>query len=145
MAGIDLELRFSDLLVVSNLSLQGVNTAAYAWDLAQALRVAVDIVHVETSNRALDPDRCERLAAAFSDLQLINPASVDGRWCLPQYHQERIVAAEDIIRKAEGFSSGLIVSGVHPASRINRHLHASFAFELAARASCPLLSMPSNE
>jgi nucleotide-binding universal stress UspA family protein len=145
MAGIDLEPRFSDLLVVSDFTIECVNTAAYALRLGRAFGLSVDIVHMSITDKKIASEHCNAIAAKFSDLQSVDPAAVDWRWCLPQYHQERISSAEEIIRRAEAITNSLIVSSVHPASRINRHLHASFAFELSARAACPLLSLPSSE
>jgi nucleotide-binding universal stress UspA family protein len=48
---------------------------------------------------------------------------------------------DEIIARAQNQSAGLIVLGVHTESQLGRRLHTSFAYQLLAKAACPVLSI----
>jgi len=76
---------------------------------------------------------CRRLAE--------NSAVSSREWSEPEYYLERLVVTDQILLRATESVNSLIVLGVHSQSRWDRHLHTSFAYELVAKASCPVLSI----
>jgi nucleotide-binding universal stress UspA family protein len=48
---------------------------------------------------------------------------------------------EQMLARARSRSAGLIVLGVHAKSFLERHLHSSFAYQLLANATCPIISI----
>jgi nucleotide-binding universal stress UspA family protein len=48
---------------------------------------------------------------------------------------------DEIIKRAQSQSAGLIVLGTHTESQLGRHLHTSFAYQLLAKATCPVVSV----
>lgn len=145
MAGIDLDLKISEVIVISDLALESVRLASYGLHLAARFAVPVELVYVGSSGETADSELSNKLAMRYRDMLTSNPSAVDLMWLSTQSHLERIRSYEDVIRRAEVSVNSLIVTGVHRTSRIDRHLRPSFAFELAARAACPLFSVPSSE
>lgn len=145
MGGIDLDLKLSDILFISELAGESNRSAWYASQLGQSFGVPVEVMHIRTDDPVRDCELCRRLADECRDTSTNDGSAMPPQWCSAQYHIERLFDPEEIVKRAEGSVSSLIVSGVHRTSRIDRHLHASFAFELAAKAACPVLSVMSND
>jgi nucleotide-binding universal stress UspA family protein len=78
----------------------------------------------------------EYCAAVRSVIHEAKPA-----WCTPNFQLQRGLELEQIIKRAETQTAGLIVLGVHTQSQLGRHLHTSFAYQLLAKATCPILSI----
>jgi nucleotide-binding universal stress UspA family protein len=141
MAGIDLDLRFSEILFVSDFSPESVTAARYALSLGRNLEIAVKLLEARPENAAAGSHILRTLAERFCAELSADPAFLNHAWCDPKIHSERIFPAEEIVRVADESVDSLIVLGVHSESRWNRHLHTSFAYELAARARSPVLSV----
>jgi nucleotide-binding universal stress UspA family protein len=65
----------------------------------------------------------------------------DSNWCLSAYQLDRSVAIDQILERAETQTAGIIVLGVKIKSHLGRHLHTSFAYQLLAKATCPVLTI----
>lgn len=141
MGGIDLDLSFKEICCISDFSPESVAAAHYAAALGRDLGIRSVLVPVATDNAPGDSAICARIERFCNELGS-NAEFPNHEWCNPGYHRERIATAEDILRQSMICSDSLFVAGVHNESRWNRHLHASFAYELVAKASCPLLSIP---
>jgi nucleotide-binding universal stress UspA family protein len=140
MGGIDLDPRFNEILCISDFSPESVPAAHYAAALGRDLGIRSVLVPIATDNAPGDSAthaRIERFCAELAG----NTEFPNCEWCNPAYHLDRIATTEDILRQSEICSDSLFVVGVHNESRWNRHLHTSFAYELVAKASCPLLSV----
>lgn len=140
MAGVDLELGFNEILYVSDFSPESVKAARYAVALGHDLGVSIEIlpvVQVDAKNGRNDREKIEQFCA---DLDSDGGFSYRD-WCDPAYVREHALSGGDLLHHCASRSRSLLVLGVHSETRLNRHLHASFAYELVAKASCPLLSI----
>jgi nucleotide-binding universal stress UspA family protein len=140
MAGLDLDLSFNQILYVSDFSSESVAAARYAGALGRDLGIRTVLVPVATDKAETDPVTCAKIEGFCAELAG-NAEFPNREWCDPAYHLDRIVTTEEILRQSAICSNSLFVVGVHNESRWNRHLHTSFAYELVAKASCPLLSV----
>ncbi len=141
MAGIDLDLRFSEILFISDFSPESATAARYAISLGRDLGIGVKLLQVRPDNALAGSRDLRLLAERFCAELSADPAFSNHEWCDPGIHAERIVPAEEIVRVASESVDSLLVLGVHSESRWNRHLHTSFAYELVARARSPVLSV----
>ena len=64
-------------------------------------------------------------------------------WCKPTFQLDRGMALDQIVERAETQSAGLIVLGVHAESQLGRHIHTSFAYQVLAEATCPVVTVRS--
>jgi nucleotide-binding universal stress UspA family protein len=140
MGGIDLDLNFNEILCVSDFSTESVAAAYYAAALGRDLGIRSVLVPIATDKAPGDSGMHARIEWFCTELAG-NAEFPNREWCNPAYHLDRIATTEDILRQSEICSDSLFVVGVHNESRWNRHLHTSFAYELVAKASCPLLSV----
>lgn len=142
MAGIDLELGFSEIVYISDYSSESIEAAHYAAILGRDLGINTVLLPVAPKkdegaeghgNRTKIESFCAELA---SDAQFPRP-----EWCDPAYHMGRIIDSEQLLYRSRVCGDSLLVLGVRNQSRLNRHLRSSLAYELVAKASCPLLSV----
>ena len=144
MAGIDLDLTFSRIILVSDLSPASISAAEYASVLGKTLEVEVQLLQIKPEDDA-DPlqinSDVERYCSELNRRSMI----VNREWCDPAHHLQRMTSAGEVIGQAETCTDGLFVLGVHKQSRWMRHLHASFAFELVSKSGCPVLSIHVKE
>jgi nucleotide-binding universal stress UspA family protein len=89
----------------------------------------------ERLREELAEDYCERMKTAVEDTNL--------DWCSPAFQLERGMELDQIIERAESQSAGLIVLGVHAETHLGRHLHTSFAYQVLAQATCPVVTVRS--
>lgn len=142
MSGIDLNLNFSQILYITDFSPESVSAARYAANLAHDLDIAAVLLPVGAEEQEQPGVRQAKIEKFCADLD--SAGSFPYReWCDPAYTLDRIVTGEGLIDRSRTCSDSLMVLGVHARTRLNRHLHASFAYELVAKASCPLLSIRS--
>jgi nucleotide-binding universal stress UspA family protein len=140
MSGIDLDLGFSEILYVSDFSPESVAAAHYALALGRDLGIRTEFLPVahDGANEGRDSrEEMERFCA-----ELDSDGQIPYReWCDPAYLLGRILTDDELLDHCRTRSRSLLVLAVHSESRLNRHLHSSFAYELVAKASCPLLSV----
>jgi nucleotide-binding universal stress UspA family protein len=141
LAGIDLELRFKEIFCVTEFSPESIAAVCYAAALGRDLGIRTVLLPTIPDNMPDGVDDIHRMVDRFCSELAAREELPCREWCDPVYHMDRMVSAESIVRRAEGCADGLFVVGVHKESRLNRHLHTSFAYELVARAGCPLLSV----
>lgn len=140
MAGIDLNLNFSQILYISDFSPESVGAARYAADLAHDLDIPAVLLPVGAEEEEQPGIRQGKIETFCAELDSAGPFP-HREWCDPAYTLERLVSAEGLLDHSRTCSDSLMVLGVQTRSRLNRHLHASFAYELIAKAGCPLLSI----
>jgi nucleotide-binding universal stress UspA family protein len=140
MAGIDLNLNFNQILYISDFSPESVRAARYAADLAHDLDIPPLLLPVGAEEEKQPGIRERKIEAFCAELDSAGPFP-HREWCDPAYTLEQLVSAEGLLDRSRTCSDTLMVLGVHARSRLNRHMHASFAYELVAKASCPLLSI----
>lgn len=138
--GIDLKLHSSEILFISDFTPEAASAAAYALRLGQDLGIPVELLQTAPDNLSSNPHLLQEVAERYChDLAAAKISNQD--WLRPEHHLERIVSTEELIHRASGCVNRVLVLGVHGESRWSRHLHTSFAYKLAAKASCPLLTI----
>lgn len=141
LAGIDLDLNFKKIVFISDMSPESISAAEYAVTLGKQLDVESEILQLAPDAADFDQQRLdsdlEKYCVELGHLS----AFANHEWLNPAYHLQRMTSAKDVLQQAVKCEDGLFVLGVHNESRWKRHMHASFAFELIAKASSPLLSI----
>ena len=145
MAGVDLNLKFSEILFVSDFTLEAAAAASYALSLGRDLDVPVELLQVAPNDMTISPQLNHQLAEQYCNALASDPSARDRNWCIPGYQFEKGISTGDVLDRAKRSANSLMVLGVRTASRLDRHLHTSFAYELIAKASCPLVSIHNRE
>jgi nucleotide-binding universal stress UspA family protein len=141
MGGIDLDPRFSEILLVSDFTSESASAASYALLLGNVLGVRVELLQVSPENGSLNPNLLRTSAEEHCRRLAKNSVVSMQEWSNPEFYLERLVLVDEILLRATRSVNSLIVLGVHSQSRWHRHLHTSFAYELVAKATCPVLSI----
>ena len=148
LSGFDIEEHLKEIMYFSDFTPEATAAAPVALFLGKEFSVPVDPclllpVVARDNERLRDElaeDYCERMKTAVDDTNL--------DWCSPAFQLERGMELDQIIERAESQSAGLIVLGVHAESHLGRHLHTSFAYQVLAQATCPVVTVrsgPSSE
>jgi nucleotide-binding universal stress UspA family protein len=137
MAGLDLELRVNEVLYIADLTPESAFAAPYAVFLGHRLGVKIDVAQLLPD----DAELAEKAAQIYCEVLKQRLGDAYPTWQEPAFQLERGLGLEGIVRRAESEHASLIVLGVQTPTRLDRHLHASFAYELVARATCPVLSI----
>lgn len=141
LANINPEPAFKEIFCVSDFSSESVAAVRYAAALGRNLGIRTVLLPTIPENASADPEYLRSSAEKFCSELAANGGPSGGEWCDPAYYLDRTVSADEIVRRSMVFADSLLVVGVRNESRVNRHLRASFAYELVARAGCPLLSV----
>jgi nucleotide-binding universal stress UspA family protein len=141
LAGVDPELHFKEIVYVSDCTPEATAAAPYAVFLGNEFQAPIDVCHLmpDVVEDNLGPRRdlaekyCEALRQVLPD--------AGQNWGEPSFHLDRGMEAGEIIGRAQNQSAGLIVLGVHTESHLGRHVHTSLAYQLLAKATCPVVSI----
>jgi nucleotide-binding universal stress UspA family protein len=141
LTGVDPELHFKEILYFSDFTPEATAAAPFAVFLGNEFHAPVDVcqlmpVAAENSpllRQDLAEEYCEAIRQVFPDSET--------DWTKPSFQLDRGMEFGEIIDRAQSQSAGLIVLGVHTESQLGRHFHTSFAYQLLAKASCPVLSI----
>jgi len=145
LSGYDIKEHLKEILYFSDFTPEATAAAPYALFLAKEFHVPVDVcqlipIAAENNDRLqhqLADDYCKSMKVAVEDDAL--------EWCTPSYQLERGMELDQIAARAESQSAGLIVLGVRAESHLGRHLHTSFAYQVLARATCPIFTVRHRE
>lgn len=141
LAGVDLVLHLKEILYFSDFTPAATAAAPYALFLGKKFQVPVDVCQLIPEIAEGNPNLRRKLADEYCEMmRLVIPES-HCDWCLPAFHLDHGLAIEEIVKRAQTQVAGLIVLGVRKQSQLRRHLHASFAYQLLAKASCPVLTI----
>lgn len=141
MAGIDLDLNFRKILLIADMSQESLVASLYADTLGQDLGIPTELIPVSTDDATINFEHTRVTMEKYCANLHCQPGFLDHEWSDPAYHLKRITPGKEIIQRATACADSLLILGVHNESGWKRHLHASFAFELVARSSCPVLSL----
>ena len=132
-------LEFRHILYATDFSAAAAHAASYAFALARAFGSDIDLLHVASAEATARYDVAEREQALLGALDKLVPE--DAReLCRPQYFVEFGDARERIIDHARERSVDLIVLGAHQHSHLAMHLRTGPAFQVIAKAPCPVLT-----
>ena len=139
--GVDINLKLKEILYCSDFTPEAAAAAPYALNLGKQFDVPVDVCQLASTPFKQGPKSAQKLAEDYCEaLRRILPETAD-RWCTPAFHLEHVLELNQILKRAEAETAGLIVLGVRAESQLGRHLHTSFAYQLLTRAACPVLSI----
>lgn len=141
LAGIDLDLNFRKILLISDMSPESITAALFAVSLGRDLDIPIEILQISSDNRAVNTHHVSAILEEYCSNLGRLPVFSNHEWCDPAFHLKRMASADEIVQRATKCADCLLILGVRPESGWKRHLHASFAFELVARSTCPLLSI----
>jgi nucleotide-binding universal stress UspA family protein len=141
MSGIDLKLHLEKVLYLSDFTPEAAAAAPYALMLGDAFGVPVDVCQLLPIAAEGNPRLREELAKDYCMTMKRVLNTEDSDWCLSAYQLDRSVAIDQILERAETQTAGIIVLGVNIKSHLGRHLHTSFAYQLLAKATCPVLTI----
>lgn len=141
LAGVNHLRHPKEILYFSDFTPEATAAAPYALQLGKDFHVPVDVCQlvpeIAEGNLALR----EKLAEEYC--QMMHRAIPEPRsdWHSPAFHLDHGMAIEEIVKRAQTRIAALIVLGVRKQSQFRRHLHTSFAYQLLAKASCPVLTI----
>jgi nucleotide-binding universal stress UspA family protein len=141
MSGIDLTLHLEEVLYLSDFTPEAAAAAPYALFFGHSFGVPVDVCQllpvIAENNPRLRDEIAEDYCATMK--RVLNSEESD--WCLSAYQLDRSIAIDQIIDRAKKQTAGIIVLGAQIESHLGRHLHTSFAYQLLAKATCPVLTI----
>jgi nucleotide-binding universal stress UspA family protein len=138
---VHLGLKLKDILYCSDFTPEAAVAAPYAMLLGKEFDVPVDVCDLASTPSDQDPKSAQKLAEEYCDaLRRTMPETAD-LWCTPAFHLKHALELNQILKRAEAETAGLIVLGVRAESQLGRHLHTSFGYQLLTRAVCPVLSI----
>lgn len=141
MAGVDAALHFNEILYFSDFSPEAAVAAPYAGFLSRAFNAPIDVCQVLPEAAGASSELVLSLAEKYCEtIRLLHP-EIDPSWCVPSFHLDRGKELDEVIARAQSQHAGLIVLGTHTESQLGLHLHTSFAYQLLAKATCPVISI----
>jgi nucleotide-binding universal stress UspA family protein len=141
MGGIGTNLRFSEVLLISDFTAKAAEAVPYALAISEDFGVPLELCHMLPDSTANESSVRQKLADEYCEAVSRLMPDKAANWCDPHYHLQRIYSSEQILERAELDPSALIMLGVETESTLRRHLHTSFAYQLLAKATCPLVTI----
>jgi len=141
LSGFDIEEHLKEIMYFSDFTPEATAAAPVAMFLSKEFSVPVDtclLLPAESrSNEKLREILSERYCESMKDA--VGDDDVD--WCTPAFQLEQGLELDQMMDRAESQDAGLIVLGVHGESQLGRHLHTSFAYQVLANATCPVVTV----
>ena len=141
LSGFDIEEHLKEIVYFSDFTPEATAAAPFALFLGKALSVPVDpcvlLPVIAERNEKLRQEMAEEYCASMQSAV----GDDDRDWCTPAFQLERGLELDQVIERAESQSAGMIVLGVHAESQLGRHLHTSFAYQVLAQATCPVVTV----
>lgn len=138
---VELDLRFEEILYISDFTPAAAAAAPFALQLGHDFNTWVDVCQTMPSSAEYDRKLCEKLASEYCEnMKSILPEG-EHRWSSTAFQLNQTMTKEQILERTKSNSGGLIVLGAKKRSHLGRHLHTSFAYELLAQATCPILTI----
>ena len=141
LGGVDLGFHPKEILYFSDFTPEAAAAAPYALLLGREFHVPVDVCQLMPEIAEENHKMRQILADQYCEMMCRIIPEPHSDWCLPEFHLERGLTIEQIIKRAETRLAGLIVLGVRIQSQLGRRLHTSFAYQLLAKATCPVLTI----
>ena len=141
LSGVDPKLHFKEILYFSDLSVEATAAAPYAVFLGNEFHASIDVCQLLPLLAENNPKLRQDLSREYCETIRREFPESDPNWVLPSFHLDRGMELDEIIKRAQSQIAGLIVLGIHTESQLGRHLHTSFAYQLLAKATCPVVSI----
>lgn len=141
LSGVDVRLRFDEVLYVSDFSAEAKSEALIALLLGRDFGAPIDVCQMLPEAAMGDPMLQERLSWEYSEaLRKILPEA-EHYWITPTFHLTNGTMVDQVLQRAFSNHAGIIVLGIRSEALLARHLHTSFAYKLLANAPCPILTV----
>jgi nucleotide-binding universal stress UspA family protein len=141
LTGVDPDLHFKEIICFSDFTLESTAAALYAVFLGKEFHAPVDVCQLLPEIAEDNPKLRHDVADEYCEaIRQVFPGS-EANLKKPSFQLDGNAEFDEIIERAQNQHAGLIVLGVHKESQLGRHLHTSFAYQLLAKASCPVLSI----
>ena len=141
LGGVKLGLRPKEIIYISDFSSEAAAAAPYALLLAKEFEVPLDVCQLMPEIAEDNADIRQKLAERYCERMAQLTSKLRTEWSLPAFHLEHGMEMDQIIKRAATQLAGLIVLGVRTRSHLGRRLHTSFAYQLLAKATCPVLTI----
>lgn len=142
LAGIDLKLQPKEILYVSDFTPQAALAAPYALLFGEHFQVPVDVCQLMPETTEGNPDLRQKVVDEYCGMMSrVISEPLYSKWCSHAFHLEHGRELNQIVERASKQLAGLIVLGVHTQSLLGRHLHTSLAYQLLAKAACPVFTI----
>ncbi len=141
LSGVDLKLHLDEIIYFSDFTPQATAAAPYAVFFGKEFDAPIEVCQllpvIAENNERLKLDLADEYCKSMA--QTLGEDSSE--WCKPTFQLEHGMEIDQIIERAQRQNAGLIILGVRTASQLGRRLHSSFAYNLLAKATCPVLSI----
>jgi nucleotide-binding universal stress UspA family protein len=141
LSGVDPKQHFKEILYFSDFSPEATSAAPYAVFLGKEFSAPIDVCQLLPALAEDKPRLRQDLAEEYCETIRHEFPESDTNWAIPSFHLDRGMELDEITKRAQSQSAGLIVLGIHTESQLGRHLHTSFAYQLLAKATCPVVSI----
>ena len=141
LSGVDLKLRFDEVLYVSDFSAEAKSAAPVALLLGRDFGAPIDVCQMLPEAATSDPILQERLSSEYFEAMRKILPEADHYWITPTLNLENGTMVDQVLERALNNHAGIIVLGVRPEALFARHLRTSFAYKLLAHAPCPILTV----
>jgi nucleotide-binding universal stress UspA family protein len=141
MTGIDVHLHLEEVIYLSDFTPDAAMAAPYALWLGESFGVPVDVCQLLPLIAEDNPGLKKEIAGNYCAMMKRILNTNDSEWCLSGYQLDRSCAIDQILDRAKSQTAGIIVLGIKVESHLGRHLHTSFAYQLLAKATCPILTV----
>ena len=141
LAGIGLDISFENILYITDFMPESAVAAPYAMSLSREFGARLDVCQLISEAVATSPEAQIQATRQFRQSVERTLSRFDPSWCTPAYQLNQGAKAEQILQSTRADTSSLIVLGVKAEAHFARHLHTSLAYQLVARAVCPILTV----
>jgi len=139
LGGVDLDGTFRSIVYISNLTPHSAKAAPFAFQLSQLLAREIEVYQVVKEDETEVEQRLDTYCATMRSLL----PEVKEEWCDPAFQRSKFISPADVLEKSQD-PSILMVFGVEATPPLQRHLHASYAYQLLANAVCPIITVRSE-
>ncbi len=141
LGGVRLDIEFKKILYVSDFTPEAAAAAPYALLLGREFGAEVDVCQLMPEIAEDNPELRNELAERYCEQMRTILGEPEHSWCAPAFQLDRAMALDQLVERVQSDSAGLIVMGVKRSSQLGRHLRTSFAYQLLAKAVCPILTI----
>ena len=141
LGGVKLDIEFNKILYMSDFTPEAAAAAPIALLLGKEFNAPVDVCHLMPIDAEDDPELRAQLAAEYCERMTKILPGKEHEWCVPAFQLDRSMMIDQVLERAKANDAGLIVLGVKTASQLGRHLQTSVAYQLLAKAPCPILTV----
>lgn len=145
LGGVKLDIEFNKIIYISDFTPQAVAAAPYALLLGREFGAEVDVCQLMPVAAEDNPALRNELASHYCEQMKTVLGDPNHAWCTPAFQLNRGMATEQLLDRVRSDAAGLIVMGVKTSSQLGRHLHTSVAYQLLAKAVCPILTVHDGE